>query len=87
MKQPEIIIYSKDYCPYCMRAKMLLESRKLTYTEIDITTDTTLQEEMIKKANGQKTVPQIFIGKSHVGGFDDLKEMHDSGKLDKILKS
>lgn len=87
MKQPEIIIYSKDYCPYCMRAKMLLESRKLTYTEIDITTDTDVQEEMIKKANGHKTVPQIFIGKTHIGGFDDLKEMHDSGKLDKILKS
>jgi len=87
MAHPKIIIYSKDYCPYCMRAKMLLESRKLKYEEIDITTDTDLQAEMIKKAEGQKTVPQIFIGDIHVGGFDDLKEKHDSGELDKILKS
>lgn len=85
MAQPKIILYTKDYCPYCMRAKMLLESRKLKYEEVDITTDTDLQDEMIKKANGHKTVPQIFIGKTHIGGFDDLKEKHDSGELDKIL--
>jgi len=87
MAQPKIIVYSKDYCPFCMRAKMLLESRELEFEEIDITTDTDLQQEMIKKANGQKTVPQIFIGDTHVGGFDDLKEKHDSGELDKILKA
>jgi glutaredoxin 3 len=86
MAQPKIIIYTKDYCPYCMRAKMLLAARNLTYDEIDITTDTTLQSEMIEKANGKKTVPQIFIGDIHIGGFDDLKEKHDSGELDTILK-
>lgn len=81
----KITIYTKDICPYCTKAKSLLERKKVKYTEIKITDDLT-REEMIKKANGRKTVPQIFIDDFHVGGCDDLYEMDSLGKLDKLLK-
>ena len=80
----KITIYSKDPCPYCVKAKMLLERKKVNFTEIKITSDA-LREEMIKKSGGRMTVPQIFIEDDHVGGCDDLYALNDSGKLDEIL--
>lgn len=81
----KIIIYSKDVCPYCVKAKNLLQRKGAVYEEIKITTDEQKQE-MIKKANGRMTVPQIFIGDFHVGGCDDLYALEGEGKLDKILQ-
>jgi glutaredoxin 3 len=83
-----IVIYSKDYCPYCVKAKNLLKQRGvLQFSEIDITHDEQLQQEMIAKSGGRKTVPQIFIGSTHVGGFDDLNALDKAGKLDALLKN
>lgn len=82
---PEIIVYSKDVCPYCVRAKMLLQRKGAAFTEIKIT-DEKIKEEMIKKSGGRMTVPQIFIGEKHIGGFDDLHALDVAGKLDELLK-
>jgi len=81
----KVIVYSKDICPYCVKAKNLLQRKGVNFTEIKITTDEQKQE-MIKKANGRMTVPQIFIGDFHVGGCDDLHALESEGKLDKILQ-
>ena len=80
-----IVIYSKDYCPHCVKAKRLFESKGLEFAEIDITNDAKLQEECFSKANGRKTVPQIFINNIHIGGCDDLYAANSSGKLAEIL--
>lgn len=84
----KIIIYTKDYCPYCTRAKSLLtqKGQKDNITEIDITHDEALQQEMLAKSGGRKTVPQIFIGDTHVGGFDDMAALDREGKLEPLLK-
>jgi len=81
----KIIIYTKDICPYCTKAKALLQRKKAQYQEIKIT-DEKGKEEMIKKANGRMTVPQIFINDFHVGGCDDLYALESEGKLDELLK-
>jgi glutaredoxin 3 len=80
-----IIIYSKDPCPYCVKAKALLTRKNAKFTEIKITSDE-LREEMMQKSGGRKTVPQIFIGDFHVGGCDDLYALDAAGKLDEMLK-
>ncbi len=82
---PKVIIYSKDPCPYCVRAKMLLQRKDQEFTEIKITDDET-REEMMKKSGGRMTVPQIFIDDFHVGGCDDLYALDAAGKLDQMLK-
>ena len=84
MSNKKIIIYSKDICPYCVKAKSLLQRKQLQFEEIKITTDE-LNQEMIKKSNGRMTVPQIFIDDYHVGGCDDLYALEASGKLNEIL--
>jgi len=81
----KIIIYSTKVCPYCVRAKMLLKNKGADFTEITITNDA-LREEMIQKSDGRRTVPQIFIGEKHVGGYDDLRALDVAGKLDQLLK-
>lgn len=83
---PNITVYSKDYCPYCVRAKTLLTQKGAAFTEIDVTRDEAKLAEMLAKSNGKRTVPQIFIGETHVGGFDDLHALDQSGKLDALLK-
>ena len=83
----EIIIYTKDYCPYCKKAKTLLDIKKQKYQEIDITNDSVKQEEMLKKTGGAKTVPQIFINGKAIGGCDDMYALNDKGELDKLLAS
>lgn len=81
----DIVIYVADFCPYCDRAKRLLDAKGVNYKTIDITEDDNIREEMIEKSSGRKTVPQIFIGKRHVGGFDDLSLLDKQGDLDKLI--
>ena len=81
-----ITIYTKDYCPYCTKAKNLLKRKgHEQITEIDITHDEALQNEMIEKSGGRRSVPQIFIGNKHVGGCDDLYALDAAGKLNELL--
>ena len=84
MKQIEI--YTTPYCPYCIAAKELLNRKGATFTEIDVSRDHDLRTQMTKRANGGYTVPQIFIGETHVGGCDDLYALDSEGKLDPLLK-
>lgn len=82
----EIVIYSTKVCPFCVRAKDLLKQKgQSKFTEIDVSADAALREEMMSKAGGRRTVPQIFINGEHVGGFDDLAELDSAGKLDEML--
>ena len=81
----DIIIYTGPMCPYCEKAKALLQSKSLDYKEIYVGDDPDLMMEMIDKANGRRSVPQIFIKDNHVGGFDDLYAIDKSGELDKLL--
>jgi glutaredoxin 3 len=82
---PEIIMYTKGYCPYCTKAKTLLASKGQTYTEISLDTNPEKTEEMIEKSQ-RRTVPQIFINGQSIGGFDDLYSLNQQGKLDELLK-
>ena len=84
---PEIIVYSKSYCPYCQAAKALLTKKGAAFTEIDLTADPEGQRAMAKKAGGRSTVPQIFIGGQHIGGCDDLHALDARGGLDPLLKA
>ena len=78
-------IYTTQTCPYCHAAKRLLAKKGAAYTEIDVSRDPSLRMAMIKRANGGQTVPQIFIGGTHVGGSDDLHLLDHAGKLDALL--
>jgi glutaredoxin 3 len=80
-----IEIYSKFLCPYCARAKRLLGDKGVSFEEYEITGDYEKRQEMIGRANGRSTVPQIFIDGRHVGGSDDLAELERSGRLDPLL--
>ncbi len=80
-----IEIYTTPFCPYCIRAKRLLEQKGATFREIDVMGDNEARGEMIRRANGRRTVPQIFIGEAHVGGSDDLYALDRAGKLDAML--
>jgi glutaredoxin 3 len=83
---PNIIIYTKDICPYCTKAKSLLQKKQVKFTEIKITNEQ-LKAEMIAKAKGKLTVPQIFINDQHIGGCDDLYALESANKLDQLLKN
>jgi glutaredoxin 3 len=82
-----IEIYTTRACPYCVSAKTLLTRKGLTFSEIDVTGDHEGRSQMVQRANGRMTVPQIFIGATHVGGFDDLYRLERAGKLDPLLTS
>jgi glutaredoxin 3 len=82
----KIEIYTSGYCPYCSRAKSLLESKGVSFTDIKIDKQPDLRSAMIERANGAYTVPQIFIGDYHVGGCDELVALEMSGKLDPLLQ-
>jgi glutaredoxin 3 len=73
-------VYTTTYCPYCTRAKMLLNKRNIPFEEIDVTRDDALREWLVK-ASGQRTVPQIFIGEESIGGSDDLVALDKAGRL------
>ena len=81
----KIVIYTTDYCPFCTKAKRLLDMKKAHYKEIDVTDNAALREEMMKKAEGRRTVPQIFIDDRPVGGCDDLYALNEQGHLDSLL--
>ncbi len=78
-------IYTTPFCPYCIAAKRLLQSKEVGYREIDVSADPALREAMTQRAKGRRTVPQIFIGEAHVGGSDDLHALERTGKLDPML--
>ncbi len=82
----EIIIYTKEYCPYCVSAKHLLEQKAQHYTELAIDAQPELRAQMLNKSNGRTTVPQIFINGQHIGGCDDLHALEAQGVLDELLK-
>ncbi len=84
-KQSHIVVYTKDYCPYCVSAKNLLTQKGVAYEEIDVQHDTAQYETMLKKAAPRKTVPQIFIDDIAIGGFDDMKKLDVEGKLENLL--
>jgi len=81
---PNVTIYTTGYCPYCVRAKDLLKRKGVAYNEINAEDDA-VREAMIIKAGGRRTVPQIFIGETHVGGCDDLYALDKAGTLDAML--
>lgn len=81
----EIIIYSSNYCPFCIRAKQLLDSKGLSYREIGVDGQPGVRAEMTRLAGGRTSVPQIWINGTHVGGCDDLMTLVRSGKLDTLL--
>jgi len=81
----EVQIYTARFCPYCASAKALLKRKGIAFTEIDIGGNWERRDEMIERANGQVTVPQIFIGSLHVGGSDELHSLERAGQLDALL--
>ena len=83
----EILIYSSYNCGYCDRAKKLLEEKSISYREINIQDNPTEREVMLKKANGRRTVPQIFINELHIGGFQELHKIVIEGNLEKYLSN
>jgi glutaredoxin 3 len=82
-----IEIYTSPFCPYCSAAKDLLRNKGANFSEIDISVAPERRKEMIARASGQTTVPQIFIGATHVGGCDDLYALDAAGELDPLLAS
>lgn len=82
---PDITIYTTATCPYCLRAKALLREKKLAFTEIPVDGDPQARLEMAAKANGRRTVPQIFFDGVHVGDSDELQDLARTGKLDLLL--
>lgn len=83
MKQVEI--YTSPMCGYCHAAKRLLKQKGVSYTEINVAMNSAKKQEMMKRANGGHTVPQIFVGSHHIGGFDDMAALDRAGKLDPLL--
>ena len=84
MSAPSIVMYTTGWCPYCQRARKLLDSKGLSFEEIDVESSAEKRAEMLSRS-GRRTVPQIFIGDHHVGGSDDLAALEDAGKLDTLL--
>jgi len=84
MTAPRIVLYTSPFCGYCSAAKRLLEKKGAQFVEIDVMFDGERKREMIRKS-GRQTVPQIFIGDRHVGGYDDLSALDARGELDPLL--
>ncbi|MDO5527854.1 MAG: glutaredoxin 3 [Paracoccus sp. (in: a-proteobacteria)] len=81
----KVEIYSTPTCPYCIAAKQLLREKNVDFTDIDVSREPSLREKMTQRANGRRTVPQIFIDGKHIGGSDDLRALERDGKLDALL--
>jgi glutaredoxin 3 len=84
---PEITIYTTSFCPYCHAAKALLSRKGVAFTEIDVSYDAAERRRMTERAGGRRTVPQIFVGPTHVGGSDELHDLERQGRLDLLLVS
>jgi glutaredoxin 3 len=82
---PKVELYTTPVCPYCQAAKDLLKRKGIEFTEINVMGDAQKRQEMVARATGRMTVPQIFIGATHVGGCDDLYDLDSEGKLDPLL--
>ena len=82
-----VVMYTTDYCPYCVRAKELLKRKNVAFTEHDVTHDERARAMLVEKSGGRKTVPQIFINDQPVGGFDDINALDKAGKLDALLNA
>tara|TARA_B100001750_G_scaffold175710_1_gene143910 strand:+ start:38 stop:295 length:258 start_codon:yes stop_codon:yes gene_type:complete len=83
----KVVIYTGPMCNFCSAAKHLLNKKNVSYEEIDIGYDDKKREEMLKKSNGAKTIPQIFIEEKHIGGYVELKALENKGELDTLLKN
>ena len=83
---PPVTVYTTPTCPFCRRAKVLLTSKGVSFEEVDAS-DPPIREAMIERAGGGYTVPQIFIGSTHIGGCDDLYALDAKGELDRLLQS
>jgi len=81
---PDIVMYSTTWCPYCDRARALLQRKGLPFREIKVDEDPAARAAMLARSGGGRTVPQIFVGDHHVGGFDDLYALDKAGKLDAL---
>lgn len=84
--KPGITIYMKEWCPYCQAARALLSEKGARFNEIEVGFDQALREEMRERSNGGTTVPQIFFGDRHIGGYDDLAALERDGQLDALLE-
>ena len=82
----EVTIYTKPYCPYCVRAVDLLEKKGVTFTEIEAAFDPAKRQEMMQRS-GRATFPQIFIGERHIGGCDEMMALEREGRLDPLLQA
>jgi len=80
-----VTIYTTAYCPWCERAKSLLRSKRVYFDEIDVTGDFPLRDKLVEMTGGQRTVPQVWIGGVHVGGYRDLVRLDEEGRLDLLL--
>jgi glutaredoxin 3 len=83
----DVVIYTRDWCSYSDAARALLERKGVPFEEINATGNRDLRAQMVERANGRNTFPQVFIGGSHVGGCDDLYDLEEQGKLDALLAS
>lgn len=84
MTTPAVTMYATGWCPYCARARALLERKGIAFTELDVEGGAAIRQEMITRS-GRRTVPQVFIGDRHVGGWDDLLALETAGELDRLL--
>lgn len=84
---PRVEIYTWTYCPFCIRAKALLDQKGVKYQEYSVDGDEVARDNMAQRANGKRSVPQIFINEQHIGGCDDIHALEAQGKLDPLLKS
>jgi glutaredoxin 3 len=81
----KVVIYSTPYCPYCLMAKRLLSKKGVAYEDIDVSGNWELRDKLVEMSGGRMTVPQIWVGETHVGGYDDLSALERAGKLDPLL--
>jgi glutaredoxin 3 len=83
---PDIVMYSTGWCPYCERARALLQRKGLAFREIKVDEDPAERDAMLARSGGRSTVPQIFVGDHHVGGFDELYALEKAGRLDELAR-
>jgi len=82
-----VVLYTTIFCPFCTRAKRLLDAKGVSYNEIDVGMDAAKRQEMLDRAGGRHTVPQIFIGDRHLGGSDELVALEQAGELDEWIEA